>query len=142
MKELDSLVTGISKLDRANACYAVIKQLRKKEFTLEFSRDRKFMFVYCTPSKVDGGANMFATDFPRWCIWTILPMCVFCSILFPCLFSHANILAVINYCLFHPTPTSLRYFITCSSFKYYLHISLIYPVLSYFDLLFFLSFSH
>lgn len=29
----------------------VIKQLMKKEFTLEFSRDRKSMSVYCTPSK-------------------------------------------------------------------------------------------
>lgn len=27
----------------------VIKQLMKKEFTLEFSRDRKSMSVYCTP---------------------------------------------------------------------------------------------
>lgn len=29
----------------------VIKQLMKKEFTLEFSRDRKSMSVYCTPNK-------------------------------------------------------------------------------------------
>lgn len=39
-----------------NAFYAfcfnkVIKQLMKKEFTLEFSRDRKSMSVYCTPNK-------------------------------------------------------------------------------------------
>lgn len=31
--------------------YKVIKQLMKKEFTLEFSRDRKSMSVYCTPNK-------------------------------------------------------------------------------------------
>lgn len=31
----------------------------KKNFTLEFSRDRKSMSVYCTPSKGDGGAKMF-----------------------------------------------------------------------------------
>ncbi|XP_027627966.1 sarcoplasmic/endoplasmic reticulum calcium ATPase 2 [Tupaia chinensis] len=30
---------------------SVIKQLMKKEFTLEFSRDRKSMSVYCTPNK-------------------------------------------------------------------------------------------
>jgi len=29
----------------------VIKQLMKKEFTLEFSRDRKSMSVYCSPAK-------------------------------------------------------------------------------------------
>ena len=29
----------------------VFKQLMKKEFTLEFSRDRKSMSVYCTPNK-------------------------------------------------------------------------------------------
>lgn len=37
----------------------VIKQLMKKNFTLEFSRDRKSMSVYCTPAKGDGGAKMF-----------------------------------------------------------------------------------
>lgn len=35
-----------------NSSFAqVIKQLMKKEFTLEFSRDRKSMSVYCTPNK-------------------------------------------------------------------------------------------
>lgn len=37
----------------------VVKQLMKKNVTLEFSRDRKSMSVYCTPSKGDGGAKMF-----------------------------------------------------------------------------------
>lgn len=37
----------------------MIKQLMKKNFTLEFSRDRKSMSVYCTPAKGDGGAKMF-----------------------------------------------------------------------------------
>lgn len=31
----------------------------KKNFTLEFSRDRKSMSVYCTPAKGDGSAKMF-----------------------------------------------------------------------------------
>lgn len=31
----------------------------KKNVTLEFSRDRKSMSVYCTPAKGDGGAKMF-----------------------------------------------------------------------------------
>jgi Ca2+ transporting ATPase len=37
----------------------VVKQLMTKKFTLEFSRDRKSMSVYCTPGKGDGGAKMF-----------------------------------------------------------------------------------
>lgn len=37
----------------------VVKQLMKKNFTLEFSRDRKSMSVYCTPSRGDSGSKMF-----------------------------------------------------------------------------------
>lgn len=32
-------------------CPQVIKQLMRKECTLEFSRDRKSMSVYCTPTR-------------------------------------------------------------------------------------------
>lgn len=42
--------------------YKVIKQLMRKEFTLEFSRDRKSMSVYCSPSKsakAPVGSKMF-----------------------------------------------------------------------------------
>ncbi|CAB1337793.1 unnamed protein product [Coregonus sp. 'balchen'] len=65
MNVFNSNVTGLSKPDRANACCAVIKQLMKKEFTLEFSRDRKSMSVYCTPVKGDGGAKMFVKGAPE-----------------------------------------------------------------------------
>ncbi|CAL1616471.1 unnamed protein product [Knipowitschia caucasica] len=51
MNVFDTEVHNLSKIDRANACNSVIKQLMKKEFTLEFSRDRKSMSVYCTPNK-------------------------------------------------------------------------------------------
>ncbi|XP_019949346.1 sarcoplasmic/endoplasmic reticulum calcium ATPase 2 isoform X2 [Paralichthys olivaceus] len=51
MNVFDTEVHSLSKIDRANACNSVIKQLMKKEFTLEFSRDRKSMSVYCTPNK-------------------------------------------------------------------------------------------
>ncbi|NXY00162.1 AT2A1 ATPase, partial [Centropus bengalensis] len=34
----------------------VIKQLMKKEFTLEFSRDRKSMSVFCSPAKASRAA--------------------------------------------------------------------------------------
>ncbi|XP_062855174.1 sarcoplasmic/endoplasmic reticulum calcium ATPase 2 isoform X1 [Trichomycterus rosablanca] len=51
MNVFDTEVRSLSKIERANACNSVIKQLMKKEFTLEFSRDRKSMSVYCTPSK-------------------------------------------------------------------------------------------
>ncbi|XP_076860228.1 sarcoplasmic/endoplasmic reticulum calcium ATPase 2 isoform X1 [Brachyhypopomus gauderio] len=51
MNVFDTDVRSLSRIERANACNSVIKQLMKKEFTLEFSRDRKSMSVYCTPSK-------------------------------------------------------------------------------------------
>ncbi|XP_077455992.1 sarcoplasmic/endoplasmic reticulum calcium ATPase 2-like isoform X2 [Stigmatopora argus] len=51
MNVFDTEVDRVSKIDRANACNSVIKQLMKKECTLEFSRDRKSMSVYCTPNK-------------------------------------------------------------------------------------------
>uniref|UniRef100_A0A8C4EPK7 Calcium-transporting ATPase n=1 Tax=Dicentrarchus labrax TaxID=13489 RepID=A0A8C4EPK7_DICLA len=51
MNVFDTEVQSLSKIDRANACNSVIKQLMRKEFTLEFSRDRKSMSVYCTPNK-------------------------------------------------------------------------------------------
>ncbi|XP_056273992.1 sarcoplasmic/endoplasmic reticulum calcium ATPase 2 isoform X2 [Pseudoliparis swirei] len=51
MNVFNTEVHNLSKVDRANACNCVIKQLMKKEFTLEFSRDRKSMSVYCTPNK-------------------------------------------------------------------------------------------
>ncbi|XP_076616582.1 sarcoplasmic/endoplasmic reticulum calcium ATPase 1-like [Chaetodon auriga] len=46
-------------------CMKVIKQLMKKNVTLEFSRDRKSMSVYCTSSKGDGGAKMFVKGAPE-----------------------------------------------------------------------------
>ncbi|XP_067270373.1 sarcoplasmic/endoplasmic reticulum calcium ATPase 2 isoform X3 [Pseudorasbora parva] len=51
MNVFDTDVRSLSKIERANACNSVIKQLMKKEFTLEFSRDRKSMSVFCSPSK-------------------------------------------------------------------------------------------
>ncbi|XP_037115708.1 sarcoplasmic/endoplasmic reticulum calcium ATPase 2 isoform X1 [Syngnathus acus] len=51
MNVFDTQIHNLSKIDRANACNSVIKQLMKKECTLEFSRDRKSMSVYCTPNK-------------------------------------------------------------------------------------------
>ncbi|XP_040272004.1 sarcoplasmic/endoplasmic reticulum calcium ATPase 2 isoform X1 [Bufo bufo] len=51
MNVFDTDLKGLTKIERANACNSVIKQLMKKEFTLEFSRDRKSMSVYCTPNK-------------------------------------------------------------------------------------------
>ncbi|KAG7251901.1 hypothetical protein CRUP_014963 [Coryphaenoides rupestris] len=38
MNPFDTDIQNLSKIDRANACNSVIKQLMKKEFTLEFSR--------------------------------------------------------------------------------------------------------
>lgn len=43
-------VDTLSKSERANACNNMLKSMYKKQFTMEFSRDRKSMSAYCTPS--------------------------------------------------------------------------------------------
>ncbi|XP_074475279.1 ATPase sarcoplasmic/endoplasmic reticulum Ca2+ transporting 1, like isoform X2 [Sebastes fasciatus] len=65
MNVFNSNVKNLSKIERANACCSVVKQLMKKNVTLEFSRDRKSMSVYCTPTKGDGGAKMFVKGAPE-----------------------------------------------------------------------------
>uniref|UniRef100_A0AAR2IKC4 Calcium-transporting ATPase n=1 Tax=Pygocentrus nattereri TaxID=42514 RepID=A0AAR2IKC4_PYGNA len=58
-------LSGLSKVERAGACNSVIRQLMKKEFTLEFSRDRKSMSVYCTPTKTGSQSKMFVKGAPE-----------------------------------------------------------------------------
>uniref|UniRef100_A0A9J7ZIM0 Calcium-transporting ATPase n=2 Tax=Cyprinus carpio TaxID=7962 RepID=A0A9J7ZIM0_CYPCA len=66
MNVFDTDVRSLSKIERANACNSVIKQLMKKEFTLEFSRDRKSMSVYCSPNKAKSStAKMFVKGAPE-----------------------------------------------------------------------------
>ncbi|KAI2651452.1 Sarcoplasmic/endoplasmic reticulum calcium ATPase 2 [Labeo rohita] len=66
MNVFDTQLKGLSKVERANACNSVIKQLMKKEFTLEFSRDRKSMSVYCTPNKARSSiGKMFVKGAPE-----------------------------------------------------------------------------
>ncbi|XP_068167037.1 sarcoplasmic/endoplasmic reticulum calcium ATPase 2 [Antennarius striatus] len=65
MNVFDTDVRSLSKIDRANACNSVIKQLMKKEFTLEFSRDRKSMSVYCTPNNRSSMGKMFVKGAPE-----------------------------------------------------------------------------
>ncbi|TRY60435.1 hypothetical protein DNTS_028883, partial [Danionella cerebrum] len=66
MNVFDTELKGLSKVELANACNSVIKQLMKKEFTLEFSRDRKSMSVYCTPNKAHSPiGKMFVKGAPE-----------------------------------------------------------------------------
>merc|ERR1739838_924492 len=65
MNVFNTPVKNLGKIERANACCSVIKQLMQKKFTLEFSRDRKSMSAYCTPAKGDGGAKMFVKGAPE-----------------------------------------------------------------------------
>lgn len=54
---------NLNNRDLGQAANTVINQLWNKEFTLEFSRDRKSMSVFCSPSKSTRqgvGAKMFA----------------------------------------------------------------------------------
>nr|AML22896.1 sarcoplasmic/endoplasmic reticulum Ca2+-ATPase [Tridacna squamosa] len=60
--------TGLNKREMGVACCQVIQEMWKKEFTLEFSRDRKSMSVYCNPNKptrTPGGARMFCKGAPE-----------------------------------------------------------------------------
>ncbi|XP_064379491.1 sarcoplasmic/endoplasmic reticulum calcium ATPase 3 isoform X2 [Dromaius novaehollandiae] len=68
MNVFNTDTSKLSKVERANACNAVIKQLMKKECTLEFSRDRKSMSVYCTPIGTghnSAGSKMFVKGAPE-----------------------------------------------------------------------------
>ncbi|KAH9518641.1 Sarcoplasmic/endoplasmic reticulum calcium ATPase 2 [Bulinus truncatus] len=60
--------TGLTKREKGTVCNRVIQEMWRKEFTLEFSRDRKSMSVYCVPNKptrTPGGARMFAKGAPE-----------------------------------------------------------------------------
>uniref|UniRef100_A0A8C5BZ70 Calcium-transporting ATPase n=1 Tax=Gadus morhua TaxID=8049 RepID=A0A8C5BZ70_GADMO len=66
MNVFDTELKGLTKIERANACNSVSRQLMKKEFTLEFSRDRKSMSVYCTPNKARASiGKMFIKGAPE-----------------------------------------------------------------------------
>ncbi|CAJ0943320.1 unnamed protein product, partial [Mesorhabditis belari] len=56
---------GLSPRDLGNVCNRVIQQKWRKEFTLEFSRDRKSMSAYCIPSSGGTGAKMFVKGAPE-----------------------------------------------------------------------------
>ncbi|KAI6188657.1 Calcium-transporting ATPase [Aphelenchoides besseyi] len=57
--------SGLSPRDLGNVCNRVIQQKWNKEFTLEFSRDRKSMSSYCVPSSGGSGAKMFVKGAPE-----------------------------------------------------------------------------
>ncbi|NXM40908.1 AT2A3 ATPase, partial [Gymnorhina tibicen] len=68
MNVFNTDLSKLSKVERANACNSVIKQLMRKECTLEFSRDRKSMSVYCTPTgpgNNSAGSKMFVKGAPE-----------------------------------------------------------------------------
>ncbi|XP_006761564.1 PREDICTED: sarcoplasmic/endoplasmic reticulum calcium ATPase 3 [Myotis davidii] len=68
MNVFDTNLQNLSLVERAGACNAVIRQLMRKEFTLEFSRDRKSMSVYCTPTRpgqAAQGSKMFVKGAPE-----------------------------------------------------------------------------
>jgi len=59
---------GLDMRSKGTACNHVIQDMWKKEFTLEFSRDRKSMSVFCVPNKptrAAGSARMFAKGAPE-----------------------------------------------------------------------------
>ncbi|KAJ8271214.1 hypothetical protein COCON_G00100730 [Conger conger] len=68
MNVFDTDLHGLTPTERATACCSVIKQLMQKDLTLEFSRDRKSMSVFCSPNKLSrsaSGAKMFIKGAPE-----------------------------------------------------------------------------
>ncbi|KAG8517116.1 Sarcoplasmic/endoplasmic reticulum calcium ATPase 3, partial [Galemys pyrenaicus] len=68
MNVFDTDLQPLSRVERASACNSVIKRMMRKEFTLEFSRDRKSMSVYCTPTHSApgaGGSKLFVKGAPE-----------------------------------------------------------------------------
>lgn len=57
--------SGLSPRDLGNVCNRVIQQKWQKDFTLEFSRDRKSMSSFCVPSSGGSGAKMFVKGAPE-----------------------------------------------------------------------------
>ena len=54
----------LNKAEKCNAANAQIRNLMEKQFTLEFSRDRKSMSVYATPRN-GGDSKMFVKGAPE-----------------------------------------------------------------------------
>lgn len=59
LSPLSSSLPSFSLFSRPLLNHQVIRQLMKKEFTLEFSRDRKSMSVYCTSVSPGSQSKMF-----------------------------------------------------------------------------------
>ena len=51
--------SGLAPADLGTVCNRAIKAMWKKDYTLEFSRDRKSMSVYCTPTQSGAAPKMF-----------------------------------------------------------------------------------
>jgi Ca2+ transporting ATPase len=68
MKAFDHPKSGLSKKNICTACNQQVQSMWKKDFTLEFSRDRKSMSVYCLPQKatiLSDGPKMFVKGAPE-----------------------------------------------------------------------------
>jgi len=57
--------SGLSPRELGHACNRVIQTMWKKECTLEFSRDRKSMSCYCTPTKAGASPKIFVKGAPE-----------------------------------------------------------------------------
>lgn len=57
--------SGLSAADLGTVCNRAIKAMWKKESTLEFSRDRKSMSVYCSPTQSGASPKMFVKGAPE-----------------------------------------------------------------------------
>lgn len=57
--------SGLTPRDLTHVCNRVIQTMWKKECTLEFSRDRKSMSAYVSPTKAGASCKMFVKGAPE-----------------------------------------------------------------------------
>ena len=68
--------TSMTNQRRASACFRQAQEEFEKDFTLEFSRDRKSMSVYCRP-KMNRDAPVMFVKVGMWhCVCVCVCVCV------------------------------------------------------------------
>nr|XP_009861043.2 sarcoplasmic/endoplasmic reticulum calcium ATPase 2-like isoform X2 [Ciona intestinalis] len=65
MNVFNTDLSTLTKSERSHPCNSAIKDMIKKEFTLEFSRDRKSMSSYCSSTNGSNDPKMFVKGAPE-----------------------------------------------------------------------------
>ena len=69
--------TSMTNQRRASACFRQAQEDYQKDFTLEFSRDRKSMSVYCRPKMGSDSPIMFVKVCDCVCVCVCVWLCAY-----------------------------------------------------------------